>query len=250
MYRFILLAALLLFGMTGRSLAIEGVREDYPGLAEMPDGTQFVACQISLRLAQQCIYSYARVYGAWPASWQDVRDSGICQVALYSPGGVEIDPDDGVVDYLWDFIYVPATDAAPPETVMLGDFLGDVRESHDPFEENSSLDDMLANMDAETFEYFDPLFADMNWRRLYAIQHTCNMMSMWLQHTPENPTELQEFLNSEVSPIDEKSINPLTGEKFGFNSQPNDFLVQTQKGGWLAFQIMPASGEMERSLIP
>lgn len=250
MYRFILLAALLLFGMTGRSLAVEGVREDYPGLAELPDGTTIVAMHVSLNLAQQCIYSYASVYGEWPASWQEVRDSGICQVALYSPGGVEIDPDDGVIDYLWDFIYVPAADLAPPETVILGDFMGDVRESHDPFEENSSLDERLANMREESRAYFEPLFADMNWRRLYAIQRVCNMMSPKMTYSPEKPTELQEFLESEYSPIKADSTNPLTGEQFQFNSQPNDFMVMTQMGGWLAFQVMPASGEMRHSLIP
>ncbi|MEZ5337875.1 MAG: hypothetical protein R3F46_06375 [bacterium] len=246
----LLLCAMLLLCLPAAAAETSDIPADYPGLVADPDGNPRLAASVSSWVARECISAFHYAYDAWPRSWQDVRDSGICQKELFSPDGRVIDPDDGSLDFHWDIQFMPVADGKAPRLLIW-----EKRDGREPeiveqaLNATISLQQTLANMSGESEEYYAPLIADREWRRLEAIKRCCNNLARWQQRLSGQASAV-DFLNSEWSPVSTASVNPLTGRRFRFDGSAHDLSVSTTKEGQLRFRHIPADAEIVRELIP
>lgn len=216
----------------------------YPGNFSVPDGSEIVAVNIALRMVQEGVYAYQLAFGDWPDSWQEVVSSGICQVAITSPQGYAVDPDDNSLDFMWDVAYIPPADYyTPPKTIALMDVNGPFV-STDPFESNNSLEKAVASLPEAEAQPFHGLVEDMEWRKMAAIKQYCERMM--LSHYRLSCWQTwEEFVNSPWSPVNAQALNPLTGASFRFDGGPQDFLVTVvNPEGRISLQITDANGEV------
>jgi hypothetical protein len=160
------------------------------------------------------ILDYYIVYGAWPASWQAVRDSGLFTAATATADGQAIDPDDNSLDFAGDIIYTYHGQAQPELTVWdTQNGQKFVAARHVPAIKASS---------ATSPSDVDPV----NLRLLATLSQD------FLHFAVANgrlPNSWSEFIDSGVTPIDSRSVNPVTGQTYAGNGARGDFLFETRK---------------------
>ncbi|MEZ5337873.1 MAG: hypothetical protein R3F46_06365 [bacterium] len=223
----------------------------YPGNYVNRDGQEVLGMNIALLLVQEGVYAYHYAMGEWPASWADVVDAGFCQVDLVSPEGQSINPDDGNIDFTWDVVYVPSNDYYdPPKNVTLID-KGGPSTSLQPYVENNTFQEVVAGLSPDDAEHYVGLINNVDWRKLAAIRRYCNRMMMYDQMIHGAWPEWSDFYESAWSPIDSKSINPLTNMQFRIDGSPNDFAIMTvNQQGRQSVQLTDSNGEVSLVFAP
>lgn len=227
------------------SLCAAEVTPGYGGAITDESGQARVYTNIALRLVQEGVYAYKYTFGIWPDSWQSVRDSGLCQVSLISPEGLSIDPDDGTLDFMWDVSYIRAEDYFNlPKTLTIMDINGPYV-STDPFEQISSLEEIVAKMPAERATKYTGLLNNTDWRIMAGIRRYFNRMLVHNRRVRSDWPGWQDFVNSEWTPVGYQSVNPLTDELFHFDGRANDFQVITvNRDGRVDLQITNGEGNV------
>ena len=172
-------------------------------------------------LVQEGAQAYFKVFGTWPASWQDVEAAQLVQVELVSLSGNEIDPDDQSLDFAWDIQYVPQTGGNPPQIaqrVSVEDGrvnmyeIFPVKSYTERFGESENPDIRSALLNEDRLKQW--AISGMLFRSL----------TLYLTLFEEYPETYQEFVCTGVTCIDSSSINPLTQESFKGDGSSNDIL--------------------------
>jgi hypothetical protein len=171
------------------------------------------------------ITSYFRLHGQWPENWRAVVNDGIHQSWLLAVNGRDVDPDDGVLDFVGDVSYTVRTDGKAQIDVLLEESeapVGWIVDRPATYEADFTQWESLSNLESRGITYV-PFLANEKLMRQFAIVGAMNygVRLFYLQHR-RVPRDIDEFIVSGFSPINRSSINPVTGSTFLFDGSPND----------------------------
>jgi hypothetical protein len=192
-------------------------------------GISYTADQnvIAVQVALQYFY---KVYGRWPSSWSEVRNSKLFQRDLKSLNKrrMLIDPDDGRLDFLNDIVYLPGT--APQVLVTLGG-----RKQKLPLTPPTTYKYSLPTIEKAAAGFRAQGFLS-NEARLIRLG-ILGQLNTLTDANGANLPNLESMLKHPSSPIDKKSVNPVTGSPFKFDGSPNDIWVREGVPG--SFHLIP-----------
>jgi hypothetical protein len=176
------------------------------------------------------VQSYSRVYGHLPTSWAEVVNAQIWQTPLIGLNFEQIDPDDGRLDFFGDVLYSPLSN---PPSLMTLSYFGERKLSTQG--QQVTVLPSYASEFGKVGEAYVPEVAAMlgndkllrQFAILRGIQHSLNLYTVIHGH---QPVTLAEFLASGLGPINEHSINPVTGLPFKGDGSANDILYKSYVG--------------------
>jgi len=228
----LLIAPTILFAEEATSDGMEGIEAagfgyidgDYPGWNTSHD----FFYHRSDSMVRWGLFYYYRIYGTWPDTWQAVVDEGIYQAPLtgFSNDNI-VTPDDPVMRFAGDCYYDvdQAGDTARVSVVRYLDGMhyefyniSPPKRTYDEF--LPLLDETLLRGTPTMVYYLD----DINWLRFFAIMGMIDKcISDYKILHGDFPHDWAEFMASGLAPIDENSVNPLTGGSFFGDARSNDF---------------------------
>jgi hypothetical protein len=184
---------------------------------------------------QRGVKAFYKVYERWPASWKEVAESRIYQAPLYGPQFQVIDPDDKRADFYMDIVYQPG--ATPKVYTFAGSkhYISNVK-APEPYS------GCLPRF-AGYFPEFDSNYylADQRRLKMLAIVFLLDLaLADYYDAHGRVPETLEQLFSSGFSPINETSVNPLTGRRFRFDGSANDFRVERKGDQWY---FLPVNGQ-------
>jgi hypothetical protein len=199
----------------------------------------------------QGISAYCRAFGEFPESWDRVVDAGLVQIEMTSFDGTPVDPDDGVMNFPGDYYYMPPTENDGPRIAFMDantESQIKVLDIYPPitYEEYFSV---LSLSDGETATLHSALSDDRQ-VAVFAIVGLCRTGLQHYKHKyGEFPRSWQEFINSGFAPVDNHSVNPLTGRPFAGDGSNGDLLYTTgELNGQLYVSLQPV--DMDGTTFP
>ena len=209
--------------------------------------------QDSVRLANtvaNCLQVYYAYAGHWPASWDEIQQAGIHQLALVNSSGISIDPDVFEIppagETVWMSgeqqngsyvleLYLPAADTAVATEDWQQPWLIEPNATYaQKFPQYDELN-VPRGLDVR----WTPYLADDARLRQFAI---CGMINdairLYFISTGSYPKNFSQLIDSGYSPVDMASINPLTGGHFSFDGSANDLLVVVRKADYYTDSAM------------
>lgn len=208
--------------------------------------------------------TYCAYAGHWPGTWQEVVDAGIFQVPLRNMAGEVINPD--VQPQVFEFdnvyyagvtesgtamlhIYIPVPQDAQSQADSER-FVEWELEAPDSYLERFSASDKRRALRGEPL-LWRPFLEDDNRLRQFAIAGMLEE-SLYVYQLANNsmPGSMEEFLDSEYSPLGWNSINPLTGQPFMFDGSPDDIevLQDPDTGALSGFYPVDNEGNVIRAM--
>lgn len=177
--------------------------------------------------AVECYY---KAYGRWPANWQEVVDTGMIQVDLVTPTGQVIDPGDGELNFRFDVVYMgvdtKASASRPPALVLTQVAAA----PKGPNTHHVPVPPTYRERLMATASYIDrpwqPYVEEDGLRLMMAASMLQTALLAFNMANGRWPTSVDEFFASGMSPLDQQSVNPVTGELFRYDGSPNDLLVE------------------------
>ena len=219
-------------GLCSRAFADEGDGSprspyyDLNYLGNSPSGGMHV--DLAYTKVQLGAIYYYRIYGVWPAKWSEVVSAGLVQVPLLGWKMEVIDPDDGEPAFNSDISYIPSADQAKPPQIaeLLTRDEPQVRYTTlgVPHTYSQSLGAVSKHFDVS--EYEDCLSNDKCLRMFAILGIVKSTLETYRELHGSYPSNWSEFLASGIGPIDEGSINPMTGERFYGDGRANDILYE------------------------
>ena len=205
----------------------------YPGR----DDTTGTTIDVSLGNVQLGAVYYRKVFGVWPASWAQVRESGIFQVQLPAMPGGNIDPDDQQLDFFTDIHYLYSPANSDPIVLVREDLISGNRIESIKINPTATYSEFLAGLrEGGTTEEYAQYENDQEMLKLFAILGIASQdLSTFHKLHQRYPHDWREFMQSGIGPIDEHSINPVTHRAFEGHGGPGDvYYEQTSKDSfWL-----------------
>ena len=204
-----------------------GVAADYPGWIKQGESfLDFAGGNITWGL----VYYY-RAFGHWPNRWQDVVAAGIHQVPIIALSGDVINPDDGKFDCLGDVYYFPPNANSPDAFIAKLSPNEGYRVKYtrvpvpDTFEKQFGdffmNDEASARFDRQSYVYWTATAERRRFLAILGVVDKC-MPNYYYVHG-DYPQTWQQFATSGLSPIDQSSVNPLTGGPFHGDGRALDF---------------------------
>jgi hypothetical protein len=171
--------------------------------------------------ARAGITAFHKVYERWPISWAEVVESGIWQTPLRSYDGAIVNPDDLRNDFAGDVYYDVSGDH--PKLVFAETHTPDGPESmvHE-FSVGGTYSGQFAKMGGEFSTVANYLQDE---KRMVQFGILSAARSMLIYHKSvfgDYPKSMEEFRTSGLSPVDSRSVNPVTGRTFKFDGSAND----------------------------
>jgi hypothetical protein len=184
-----------------------------------------------------CLQVYYAYAGHWPASWDEIEQSGIHQVALVNSAGISIDPDVYEIPVAGETVWMSGNEQNGSyvlEIYLPQDNTG----SASPDWQKPWVIDASKTYD-QKFPRYDELNEqrglDVRWTphlandaRLRQFAITGLISDAFLQYHlnfGKYPTSMSQLIDAGYSPVDWSSINPLTNKPFRFDGSANDLLV-------------------------
>jgi hypothetical protein len=162
---------------------------------------------------------YHAIFGRWPATWSEVKQSGLFQNELISYAGNKIDPDDRKLDGLYDIVYSYSTRSNQPPSV------------HEYFEAAGRPERVTSLCAA--IQPLAELVGNSDYRQLannrdaqvhLALASMLNMSIMFFETKHDRyPATWDELLQSGLAPLGTGSSSALTGKKFQGSGAAGDF---------------------------
>jgi len=203
------------------------VATDYPGRG--PGGN--IIIDVAHHYTQRGLIYYYKLHGDWPQSWQQVRDEQLFQVDLVAYGGDLIDPDDSSVGFFGQVYYdsYSSHNSSNGKAHLREQLIHNgpiIKLVH--VEPPVTYADLFAKMDqAFGEEQFTPLLNEPGQMRFFAllgmIQGGIGLYDRIYGHPPYT---WQDYLDSGLAPIDENSVNPLTGGHIYADGRANNFIYK------------------------
>ena len=200
----------------------QGFSADYPGMSS--DGS---VRDVALWGVQAGVQAYYRVYGRWPANWQEVRGAGLFDVDLVGFEMQTIFPDAGRFDFASDLYYDsnPNSDGKAQiyQLAIRGGTGAQARTRAIEFPSGTLGDSLrwIANErgDNGPLQYAE----DEGWLKRLALSAILEMSVYQYRSIKGAFPTPQEFLDSGLGPIGSNSINPYTGKPYRLDGSPFDF---------------------------
>jgi hypothetical protein len=192
------------------------------------------------------VVRYYTVYGVYPETWSDVRQSGICQVELTRDGD-NIFSLDNELNGSWDAQYVYAGAQSPPTLVSNSSdgpiSLSLAGTSASTWDEVATKQLALATSE-ESSARSRRILADKRVQRLLALKGMVGeSIHLYIEVHGQPPQSWQNLLDSGLCAIDADSVNPVTGGMFEGNGGRNDFLYEYTDEFGYRLQIFDEFGE-------
>jgi hypothetical protein len=230
------------------SAAAQAPRDGYPGV-----GLDGELHYIALNKVMLGTYCFHKVYARWPVDWAEVRDSGIVQVPLMGFDLQEIDPDEASVTEFGDlhYAYDPTTGNA---TVHVAVNKGGFAIEHHPLSAGRTyqqwfaiFDEGHASLGIQSDSYVSRYSEDTDKLRQFAILNQIySNLELFKSIKGDYPHTIAEFLRSGLGPVDDSSINPVTGLPFRFDGSPNDIFYRYVPGG--SFMLKHVDSDPDETL--
>ena len=172
---------------------------------------------------------YYRVHGEWPKSWAAIVEAGLFMAPLRLFEGNIIDPDDGTDDFVGDMAYVYQGEQTKPLIVDASTMTPqqpNLSEVRDPGRTYAEYYEQQAC--GEWPEPYPGILDDPDVLKLIAIREMLIRESVWMFVRAHGrlPRTWREFISSDLTPITERSVNPVTGDLFAGDGRPGDFLFE------------------------
>lgn len=183
--------------------------------------------------------AYYKVYGEWPENWSAIADAGLFQVSLASASGEPIDPDDGSFDFNGDMAYHYRGPQTKPLIQRAGARGGLIVQAEEVADAPYSYAHYLTNFGyEEQAELYGPLVEQPERLKMFALQRMLIFAVGWFSRLHGRvPLTWKEFMTSGLTPIDEHSVNPITGGPFYGDGRASNFLFQSDGEHWYNIQV-------------
>ena len=155
-------------------------------------------------------------------------EEGLFQVPLVGYQGETIDPDDPSLDFFGDLYYFSDSAGQPKARVIqLLDIDGMVVEFTE-VEPGPAYVEIFSALSARFADAdFDKYLNDPSWLEFLAIRGMLHVgLSTYHEVNGAYPAAIEDFLKSGLGPIDQESINPLTGDVFSFDGSEFGFYYE------------------------
>lgn len=174
------------------------------------------------------VQGYYAVYGEFPRRWSDVVAAQIYQVPLTGYSGEMVDPDDQAVNDFGDVYYLPdlglqrarIVSYRNPPGGMTTDYqdISAVPTFRERFEAGAA-----SGSPADLMKYSDDTPRLIQFATLGAVRRG---LMVYRDLHGDFPRSFDEFIASGLSPVDRRSINPVTGQTYMFKQAPGDILYE------------------------
>jgi hypothetical protein len=189
--------------------------------------TQIVLAPV---IVQHGIQAYYKIHHSWPSTWQDVVDEGLWQTSIPTIDGQALNPDDSSIDFFDDTYYAGERTTGQNGTaavLMGGQPAGSPQVQTILVQPPKTYDQIFAELDPVLPANFNQKYGnDPAMLKLFGI-----LGEVWGMHAIYStvhgawPSDLEEFLDSGLSPVTRDSINPVTGQTFKFDGSAGDVSI-------------------------
>lgn len=225
--RHLALALVLCLSILLSSITTSVGSEGYPGSIKGHDASIVVSAVI----VQMGVQAFHKAHNHWPATWEQVIQDGLWQTGIPTQSGEAIDPDDPSVDFLDDVYYAAdqvSGSSGNVSILMGGQPTGSPQVKTVEIEAPKDYDLLFQEMDSYLDSQLESRYSDdLQMKRLFAILGEVSSMSgIFFTTHGRWPENLDEFLESGLSPINRSSINPVTGVTFRFDGSGGDVTIE------------------------
>ena len=229
--------AMLVFQQSG-TLAQGNFSDDYPGTGE-----EMIISIADTQVAQgaRCFY---KAYGRFPQSWAEVEEQGISSSNLLGYRMQPIDPDDSQLEFSGDVHYEFNAGQAIVHTMDLHGEVNDLS-LQVPGTYTSRFEDFIASgkLSEEQVERFHDYAANEAQLLQFAILGNISRSIRIYQDVHGSPPDsLTQFFASGISPVNENTINPLTGQPFRYDGSAGDVRIEFTDTGMVIVRHVDAEG--------
>lgn len=197
-------------------------------------------------LVMQAIEEYFRLFGHWPHSWQDVRESGLVQVSFSGPKEEQIDPDDGKLDLPGDILYIPASSAEEVPHVSILPQLAGFPPNEQALQVPHTFAELYAQISPELRGNLPEPDDEAGWKLIsIAALLRLSIEDFFTEHG-RLPGTFQELISSGLTPIDLQSISPVTGKSFTGEGQVGDFqfsIETSTRPNSVSYMLLPVGAD-------
>jgi len=189
--------------------------------------------------------AYYKVRGEWPETWSAIVVDELFQVELRSVDGQVIDPDDESFDFNGDAAYLYRGSQNKPLIQTAGSREGMSVRGEEVLDAPYSYAEYLNDFGYEdNQDIYGPLIEQPEYLKLFAIRSMLIYCVGWYSrihgHVPET---WDEFISSGLTPIDENSVNPVTGGPFFGDGRANDFMFESDGEHWYNIEVTDENGD-------
>jgi hypothetical protein len=185
--------------------------------------------EVSSTLAAWGVSYYYKIHGSWPKSWNQVVSDGIVQTPILGWMLENINPDDPSLDFLGDFYLDTSYCSAGrnPFLRILTNYSGPyIYHKKCPKPSNTYLE-VFAEIDERFYQggdSFESQFPNLDEQmKMFAIIGMAKKgIGLYFTIHGDFPKSWTEFINSGLSPVNETSINPITGSRIYGDGRAND----------------------------
>ena len=187
--------------------------------------------------------AYYKVYGEWPEAWSAIVNAGLFQVPLKGAMGETIDPDDESFDFNGDMAYHYRGPQTKPLIQNAGTRGGLTVHAEEVTDAPYSYADYLTDFGYDE-DVYGPLIEQPDRLKMCALQRMLLGAVGWFSRTHGRvPLTWNELITSGLTPIDEHSVNPITGGPFYGDGRANNFLYESDGEHWYNIQVTDENGD-------
>jgi hypothetical protein len=207
---------------------LDASHPDYPGR----DAISRKLWDVTGRSVRLGVTSYHAVFERWPATWQEVVDSGLWQSPVVGIGMEDVDPDDVSLDFYSDLYYEAPVVSGKAGRIHQLEGIDGLKISHHEIWIGEPLPKMLRNFEKSIGLDADKYLSDVRWLKFIALRNaTRSSIGIFKSIHGRYPRDGNEFLRSGLGPIDFNSVNPLTGGAFYLDGRELDFHYKLSDDG-------------------
>ena len=207
---------------------------DYPG-----NGANDSHFYVGMQSVKLGVFYFHKVFERWPDSWQEVKDSGIFQADIPGFDMQPLDPDNPELTEYGQIYYEPASDADSNPVIHTAVYIGGFKIRSEPangympvyriqFRDYDA--DLTDKMETE-FRYSKYMDDEDQLKQFAILGIMFSNINLFRTIKGRLPNTMQEFMASGMSPVDENSINPVTGQPFRFDGSVGDVLYKITDDG-------------------
>lgn len=186
---------------------------------------------------------YYRAYGEFPATWQDLRQSGLQDAPLVGFQMQAIDPGDASLDFPGDVYFENRDGAGILHSMELNgeasEILLGIPQSY--AEQFSKLSEMLPMTEVQARRFREYAADEKQLLQFAMLGSISRSLMIYPDVHGSAPATLDEYMNSGLCPITPSTINPVTGVPFRFDGSPGDITFRITEHG-VGFRHVDAEG--------
>lgn len=209
-------------------------RPKYPNESE--GGSALGETRYELFWAKAGIYTFYKLHGYWPASWQSVVDDGLFDNEIRSSEGHIVNPDDSKLDFFGDVVYMGPSESRDSVALSYARDVGGLVAKQYILEAPATYEEQFAwilqnralqSSTPEVEDYVSKLIDDEQAQKQVAIAAMFDrgiLLFNVLNGRP--PYTWDEYIQSGLAPFRSDSVNALTGTSFAGDGRAGDFLYR------------------------